>query len=123
VTAPVPAGPTDAQAELREAWARKLFHEFVTGLPSAWTSDHGQNAHYRAECYRVVDELLAAVRAALEAQETVRRDAVVRATLAVEAMRPHIPPSNDPERRTAVIVRSTLNRAARVVRATLDGDR
>lgn len=34
----------------------------------------------------------------------------------IEAARPHIPPSTDPGRRSAVIVRSALNRAARIAR-------
>lgn len=42
--------------------------------------------------------------------------ATEHAALVVEARRPHIPPSADPGRRTAVIVRSTLNRAARAIR-------
>lgn len=34
----------------------------------------------------------------------------------IEAIRSHIPPSTDPKRRDAIVVRSTLNTAARVAR-------
>lgn len=46
-----------------------------------------------------------------------RAEAVARAVQAVEALRPHIPPSTDPDRRTRVIQRSSFNRAASAVRA------
>lgn len=48
-------------------------------------------------------------------------DAVELAARAVEELRPHIPPSTDPDRRTRIVQRSSFNRAASAVRAVAEG--
>lgn len=53
---------------LRQQLARRLFEEFVTGSAAAWTSQSRWSTHYRTECYRLADELLAERRAYAAAQ-------------------------------------------------------
>lgn len=48
---------------------------------------------------------------------------VEAAALAVEELRPHIPPSTDPDQRTRIVQRSSFNRAASAVRAVAEGDK
>jgi hypothetical protein len=94
VTAPVPAGPTDAQAELREVlnWLDEL--EAATGnqpwsatVPGMVHADpagrlkgryvasveHAADAAAIVVAHNALPKLIAAVRAALDAQEAVRR--------------------------------------------------
>lgn len=81
-----------------EAAARGIFG----GIDEVWESVPQEQAHYRRAAERAVAAALPVLLETLAEQ--------------INERRPHIPPSTDPARRERLIVRSTLNQTARLVR-------
>lgn len=90
--------------------------EQIAAACDAYAEQDGQADSYAMRCALSAVDLS-------DHDRAVAADALRQAADDLEAQKPHIPPSTDPQRSTRVIQRSTLNAAIRRLRARAEEDR